>query len=160
MASTVAVDTVASLVFSPQQHSSTATLVNTGTSMLYLGQSAVTAATGFPLQPGQSINLTFNTDIYAVAGDDSVVSPTNTLSAPVSAAGTALTVAANGTDFTNGMVVSIEDGVKSELVTVGAGATGTNIPVSALAFDHASGVAFGQFQRHNAGAIQVHAQGV
>lgn len=161
MASTVAVATVASLVFAPQQHSTTATLVNTGTSTLYLGQSTVTAATGFPLQPGQSINLTFNTSIYAVAGNDSVVSPTNTVGAAgVTQGATAIPVAANGTSFTNGMVISIEDGALSELVTVGAGSTGTSVVVSATAHAHVAGVAFGQFQRHNGGTIQVHAQGV
>jgi hypothetical protein len=104
--------------------------------------------------------MTFTQSIYGVAGNDSIITPTSTLSAGVSAAGTALTVASGGTAFTNGMVVSIQDGASSELVTVGAGATGTNIPISALAFAHGSGTAFGQFQRHNGGSVQVHAQGV
>lgn len=160
MAATISVGTVAALVFTPQRYSTTATITNNGTSTLYLGQSTVTAATGLPLKPGQSLNMTFTQNIYAVAGNDSVVTPTSTLSAGVSAAGTALTVASGGTAFTNGMVVSILDGASSELVTVGSGATGTNIPVSALAFAHNSGVAFGQFQRHNGGSVQVHAQGV
>lgn len=160
MASTVAVPSAPVLVFAPQENSTTATLTNTGTSTLYLGQSGVSAATGFPLAPGQSINQAFTVDVYAVGGVNSIVSPTDTLSAPVSAAGTALTVTAGGTSFTNGMVISIIDGNSTEVVTVGAGATTTNIPVSALAFDHASGTAFGQFQAHNGGAIQVHAQGV
>ena len=160
MAATISVGTIAALVFAPQRYSATATITNDGTSTLYLGQSAVTAATGFPLKPGQSINMTFTQSIYAIAGNDSVITPTSTLSADVSAAGTALTVASGGTAFTNGMVVSIQDGASSELVTVGAGATGTNIPVSALAFDHATGVTFGRFQSHSGGSVQVHAQGV
>lgn len=160
MAATISVGTVAALVFAPQQYSTTATITNNGTSTLYLGQSTVTAATGLPLKPGQSLSMTFTQSIYAVAGNNSVVSPTNTLSAGVSAAGTALTVTAGGASFTNGMVVSIQDGASSELVIVGAGATATNIPVSALAFAHNSGVTFGQFQRHNGGSVQVHAQGV
>lgn len=160
MAATVSVGTVPALVFTPQQYSTTATITNAGTSTLYLGQSGVTAATGLPLAPGHSLNEAFTVNVYAVAGNDSVVTPTSTMSAGVSAAGTALTVASGGASFTTGMVVSIKDGASSELVTVGAGATGTNIPISALAFAHVSGTAFGKFQGHNSGSVQVHAQGV
>lgn len=143
------------VVFAPSGNDTTAVLLNTGSTTLYLGQSTVTAASGFPLLAGQSISVNYNANLYAVAGVDTVASPTNTLSAPVSQAGTALTVASGGASFTNGMVVSITDGNNTELVTVGAGATGTNIPVSALAHGHATGVTFGQFVRHTGGSVQV-----
>ena len=145
MASTVSVGSTPVAVFTPQQYATTATLTNAGTSPLYLGQSGVTAATGFPLAPGQSVNQAFTVPIYAVSGVDVIGSPTDTLSAPASATDTALTVASGGASFTNGMTVSIIDGNNTELVTVGAGSTATSVVVSALAFAHASGVTFGQF---------------
>lgn len=142
-------------VFTPSGNTTVAVLTNTGTSTLFLGQSGVTAATGLPLLAGQSIQVDYNSAIYAVCGVDEIVTPTNTLSADATGGATALTVAANGTDFTNGMVISIIDGNSTEIVTVGAGATATNVPVSATANAHLTGVTFGQFSKHTGGSIQV-----
>ena len=143
------------VVFAPSGNDTTAVLLNTGTTTLFLGQSTVTAASGFPLLPNQSISVNYNANLYAVAGVDTLVAPTNTASAPIGLGATAITVAANGTNFTNGMVVSIIDGNNSELVTVGAGATATNVPISATAKAHATGVTFGQFSKHAGGSIQI-----
>ncbi len=143
------------VVFSPSGVDTTATLLNTGSTTLYLGQSTVSAATGFPLCAGQSINVCYNAKLYAVAGVDTIKTPTNTTSGSVIATATALPVASGGASFTNGMVISIQDGNLSEIVTVGAGSTGTSVVVSALANAHASGVTFGQFANHTGGSIQV-----
>lgn len=143
------------VVFAPSGVDTTAVLLNTGSTTLYLGQSAVTAATGFPLAPGQSITVNYGFKLYAVAGVDVIKAPTSVTSGSVSAAGVALPVASGGTSFTNGMIVSIQDGNLSEVVTVGAGSTGTSVVVSALANSHASGVTFGQFVNHTGGSIQV-----
>lgn len=142
-------------VFTPRNGDTTAVLLNTGTSTLYLGQSGVTAATGFPLTTGQSISVNYPFPIYAVCGVDLIKTPTSTASATIAQGATAITVASGGTAFTNGMVISIIDGNATELVTVGAGATGTNVPISATANGHASGVTFGQFDKHTGGSIQV-----
>lgn len=155
MATTVSVTSSPVAVFTPSGNDTTAVLTNTGTSTLYLGQSAVTAATGFPLLAGQSLQVNYNATLYAVAGVDTLVTPTSTASATITLGATAITVASGGTSFTNGMVVSIIDGNNTELVTVGAGATGTNVPISATAHAHASGVTFGQFSKHAGGSIQV-----
>lgn len=142
-------------VFSPSGTDITGVLTNTGSSTLYLGQSAVTAATGFPLLPGQSLQISYNATIYAVAGVDAIVAPTNTASGSIAQGAVAITVASGGASFTNGMVISIIDGNNTELVTVGAGSTGTNVVISATAHAHASGVTFGQFSKHAGGSIRV-----
>jgi len=153
--STVSVPSSPVVVFAPSGSDTTGVLVNTGTSVLYLGQSAVTAATGFPLQPGASLQVNSNVKLYAVAGTDVIGTPTSAASAPISSGATAITVASGGASFTQNMIVSIIDGNNTELVTVGAGSGPTSVVVSATAHAHASGVAFGQFIRHAGGSIQV-----
>lgn len=150
------VGTAPTLLFTPSATVQAVVITNTGTSTVYLGQSGVTAALGLPLSPGQSLNLTNQTvALYGVAGANTVVSPTDTLSAPASQGATALTVASGGAAFTNGMIVSIQDGNNSELVTVGNGSTGTSVVVSATAFAHATGVTFGQFSSRNGASVRV-----
>lgn len=156
MSTTVPISTAPTVIYSPQAHTSTAIITNAGTSTVFLGQSGVTAATGLPLVAGQTIQLLDTTvSLYAVSGLASVASPTDTLSADASASGTALTVASGGASFTAGMVVFIEDGNSSEIVTVGAGSTGTSVVVSALQFDHATGVKFGQLAQSAGGVVTV-----
>jgi hypothetical protein len=143
-------------VFAPQTTAANLIITNTGKATLFLGQSGVSAATGFPLEPGQKINLPdVNYSIYAVSGTDNVKTPTNTLSAQAAQGATALTVASGGASFTNGMVISIQDGNNTELVTVGAGSTGTSVVVGATTKAHASGVTFGQFASHTGSAVSV-----
>lgn len=143
------------VVFAPSGNDTTAVLLNTGTTTLFLGQSGVTAATGFPLPAGQSISVNYNAKLYAVAGVDTLTSPTNVTSGTTAQGAVALAVASGGTSFTNGMVVSIQDGNLSELVTVGAGSIATSVVISATANAHATGVTFGQFSKHSGGSIQV-----
>jgi len=152
---TVSVPSSPVAVFTPSGSDTTAVLTNTGTSTLYLGQSGVTAATGFPLMAGKSMQVCYNATLYAVAAVDAIKTPTSTLSSNALLGATALAVASGGTSFTNGMIVSIIDGNNTELVTVGAGSTGTSVVVSATAHAHASGVTFGQFNGHQGGSIQV-----
>lgn len=144
------------VVFSPSGVDTTAVLTNTGTTTLYLGQSGVTAATGFPLLAGQSISVNYNASLYGVADVDRLIAPTSVIgTGGVAQGGTAIPVASGGTSFTNGMVISIIDGNNTELVTVGSGSTGTSVVVSATAHAHAAGVTFGQFSKHTGGSIQV-----
>ena len=142
------------VVFAPSGNDTTAVLLNTGTSTLYLGQSTVTAASGFPLLAGQSVPVNYNAKLYAVAGADVVKSPTTTTTATSIVGATSLTVAA-GTSFTTNMVVSIIDGNSSEVVTCTAPGGSTTLTISAAAFAHGSGVTVGQFNNHSGGSIQV-----
>lgn len=156
MSTTVPISTAPVVIYSPQAHTSTAIITNAGTSTIFLGQSGVAATTGLPLAPGQTVQLLQVTvPLYAVSGLASVIAPTDTLSADASASDTALTVASGGASFTEGMVVAIQDGSDSEVVTVGAGSTGTSVVVSALQFDHATGVKFGQLARSAGGVVTV-----
>jgi hypothetical protein len=70
--------------------------------------------------------------------------PTGTATAPLAAGGTAITVASGGASFTTGMQVLYDVGGIAEILTVGAGATGTNIPVSAALNAHLTAATFGQ----------------
>lgn len=152
----VPVTTVATAIYTPQNANATLIVSNVGASILYLGQSGVTAATGLPIFPGQTINLTrITAAVYAVADTDLTKTPTDTISATVTAGDTALTVVSGGASFTNGMSVAIQDGPRTEIVTAGAGSTGTSVVVSATAFGHAIGVKFGQFQGTQAGCVTV-----
>lgn len=150
------VGTAPSLIFTPQVNAQSVTITNTGVETVYLGQTGVTAATGLPLPAGLSINLTIvPAALYAVSGAPNLKSPTATTSGSVIQGATALPVASGGTSFTNGMLVYILDGNNTELVTVGAGSTGTSVVVSATAFAHGSGVTFGQLDSTNNAAIKV-----
>lgn len=152
----VPVTAVATAIYTPQNTNASLIVTNVGASTLYLGQSGVTAATGLPIYPGQIVNLTrITAAVYAVADTDIVTSPTDTISATVTAGDTALTVASGGASFTNGMKVAIQDGPRTEIVTVGAGSTGTSVVVSATAFGHAIGVKFGVFASTQAGCVTV-----
>jgi hypothetical protein len=144
------------LIFAPQAMAQNLIVNNMGRTTAFLGQTGVTAATGFPLEPGQEISLPdVNYSIYAVSGLNNVVSPTNTLSADATLGATALAVASGGASFTNGMVVSIQDGNNSELVVVGAGSTGTSVVVAATTKAHSTGVTFGQFSTRSGTSISV-----
>jgi uncharacterized protein (DUF983 family) len=70
--------------------------------------------------------------------------PTGAATALLALGGTAITVAAGGASFTAGMQVLYDTGALAEILTVGAGATGTNIPVSAALKAHLTGATFGQ----------------
>jgi hypothetical protein len=76
----------------------------------------------------------------------STAAPTGTSTNTVTAGTTtAITVASGGASFTSGMKVLYDIGANAEVVTVGPGATGTNIPVPAgFAKAHGSGATFGQ----------------
>lgn len=156
MSTTVPVSNAPVVIYSPQAHTSTAIITNAGTTTVFLGQSGVSATTGLPLTPGQTVQLLHvNVPLYAVGGPTVITSPTDTLSADASASGTALTVASGGASFTQNMLVSIQDGANSEIVTVGSGSTGTSVVVSALQFDHVTGTKFGQLSHTTGGSVSV-----
>src|SRR5215471_8791577 len=72
--------------------------------------------------------------------------PTGTDTATVTAGTTtAITVASGGASFTSGMLLLFDTALNTEVVTVGAGSTGTNIPVpGGFAKNHAANATFGQ----------------
>jgi hypothetical protein len=74
----------------------------------------------------------------------SAVAPTGTSNAVLSAGGTAIGMASGGAAFTNGMILLIDTGVLSEVVTVNGAATGTSVPITATVRGHASAMTFGQ----------------
>lgn len=74
----------------------------------------------------------------------SAVAPTGTSNAALSAGGTAIGVVSGGAAFTSGMILLIDTGVLSEVVTVNGSATATSIPITAAVRGHASAMTFGQ----------------
>lgn len=74
----------------------------------------------------------------------SPVAPTGTSNAVLAAGGTAISVASGGASFTNGMILLIDTGALSEVVTVTATGSATSIPVTAAVRGHASAMTFGQ----------------
>lgn len=151
----IPVSSAATLILTASATATSCVITNNGSSTVFIGGSAVTPTSGFPLAAGQTISSPFiNQNIYACSNVNNITTPTSTLSANVSAAGTSLSVASGGASFTAGMVISINDGVNTELVTVSA-STGTTITVSALQHAHASGTAFGQFQSTQGSGVSV-----
>ncbi|HTX28853.1 MAG TPA: hypothetical protein VME19_17755 [Streptosporangiaceae bacterium] len=73
-------------------------------------------------------------------------SPTGTTNAAITAGtSTALSVASGGASFTSGMILVVDSGSLTEIVTVSGTPTGTSVPVpGGFAHSHASGAAFGQ----------------
>jgi hypothetical protein len=71
-------------------------------------------------------------------------SPSGTATAPLAQGGTAITVASGGASFTSGMQVLYDTGASAEVLTVGPGATGTSVPVSAAVKAHLTGATFGK----------------
>lgn len=152
----IPLSSAATLIFTPQVNATFFNATNVGSNIIYVGGSGVSQTGGLPVQPGQSVTLPFvNSKIYACSPLDVTKTPTDTLSANASLGATALTVASGGAAFTNGMIISINDGVNSERVTVGTGSSGTSVVVSATAHAHASGVTFGQFSSSNGGCVTV-----
>jgi hypothetical protein len=72
--------------------------------------------------------------------------PASTATVALAAGGLAITVASGGTSFTNGMLVLFDTSSNAEVLTVAAGATGTNVPLAAPGAlkAHSSSVTFGQ----------------
>lgn len=76
----------------------------------------------------------------------SAVTPTGTSNGAITAGSSvAISVASGGTSFTSGMKLLYDTGTSAEVVTVGAGATGTSIPVpGGFAKSHNTAATFGQ----------------
>jgi hypothetical protein len=72
--------------------------------------------------------------------------PTGTDTALVTAGTTvAITVASGGASFTSGMKLLFDTGANAEVVTVGPGSTGTNVPVpGGFVKSHSANATFGQ----------------
>jgi hypothetical protein len=116
------------------------TLFNNSNTTLYLGSSSVTAGTGMPLAPSQSVSLprTF-TAIWAVSGTGTLGTAT-TLAADAGA-GTTSTTMTGTTGFGTSNTLQIGAGTGAETVSI-ATITGSTVTFSAgTKFGHISGEA-------------------
>ena len=125
-----------------------AVLYNNGSSPAYLGGSAVTPVSGLWFPPGATISYPFAPyGIWAVAGGQTVGTPSTTLVSATSTGGTVViltgTAATTGGAFGTGATFAIGTSTGIEYVTVAtytAGASnGTVTTVNPLLYDHASG---------------------
>lgn len=137
----VPVSAIPTLLYTPASSNDRVRIANAGQTTVFLGQSAVTAATGLPLRAGSKpILLTSNNGaIYGVAAPVATGTPSGTTSAALAAGVTGLTVASGGASFTQGSIILLDTGAKAETLTVGAGSGATNIVVNATQFPHATG---------------------
>jgi hypothetical protein len=117
-----------------------AVLFNNGRNTLYLGGSAVTASTGLPLGPNQSINMArFFTGIWAVCGNGTLGTAT-TLSSDA-ASGTNSTFMVSTAGFGTASTLQLGAGNNAETVSI-ATITGTAVTFTAnTLFGHLSGEA-------------------
>ena len=113
------------------------TVINEGPSIVYVGQAAVTPASGLPLQPRQEVSLPFaNTALYAVSGVAAAGTTINT-NAAFNSAGTQLTFAGNFYSAAiNGGQAQIGSGAYAETVTITAGGGTGTLTVTPLSYDH------------------------
>lgn len=115
-------------------------LTNSGGSVVYVGQSGVTVANGFPLYPNQQIVIPFApVKLYAVSGAVATATATTTTAAANSAA-TTLAIT-SGTGTVNGQQIQVGSGSNAEIVTIVSGGGTTTLTVTALNYDHRSGAA-------------------
>jgi hypothetical protein len=118
------------------------TLINEGTTNVFIGQAGVTQSNGLPLAPRQELSLAFAPfALYAVSGAAvSAVTPTTTTSAYPSGTTSVAVTSAVGT--ANGQQIQVGTGSNAEMVTIlSGGGTGPLVLVSGLKYDHASGAA-------------------
>ena len=141
MAVTTYVGPAPVLVYNAAPVGKPATLItNTGSSVIYLGASAVTVSSGMPLTAGEQILLAFAPyNLYAASGYTTTATATTTTAAANSAA-TSLAVT-SGTGIANGALILVGSGTNAEVVTVTAGGGTTTLTVTALNYDHRSGAA-------------------
>jgi hypothetical protein len=109
--------------------------------LIFVGQAAVTAASGLPLLPGQQVVLDFcPIPLHAVSGSVLTATATTT-TAPVNAGATAVPVVA-GAGIANGAQIQVGSGSAAEVLTVTAGGGGNALTVSpAASYDHRNGAA-------------------
>lgn len=139
----VPVATTATLLYTPVGSTDRIKLVNAGLATVYLGQAAVTAVTGFPFRPGTGpIEVSaLAGPLYGICAPGTTGAPTGTTNAAIAAGAVALPVASGGASFTQGMVIKLDTGASTEVLTVGAGSIATSIVVSATQFAHATAAA-------------------
>ena len=103
---------VATLVYSPPaQGTPHVTLINEGAAVAYIGQAAVSVASGLPLYPRQQVSLPFAPiALYAVSGAAATATTANT-NAAASSGATSLTFAAGyATAAVNGLQATVGSG--------------------------------------------------
>lgn len=114
------------------------TLVNAGTSTLYLGQSEVTQTSGLPFPAGAKLSYPHATfGVYAVCGS-TTTTPSTTLSAAAAVGATTITVA-SATNFAAGMSIEIGTAPATETAVIASIASTTFTLTAGLEEDHASG---------------------
>ena len=136
----VAVSGIATQVYNPATVGSpTATISNVGSSVAYIGGSAVTVATGLALYPNQQVDLpSYATGIWAVAAPGTLGTAT-TLSAAV-AAGTNAIFIPGGSGYGTGSTVQVGTGNAAETLTISTITSGTAITfTTSTRWAHASG---------------------
>jgi hypothetical protein len=115
-------------------------LNNNGPATVYLGGANVTAGSGFPLPPGQSLDVSRATaSVYAVSGF-AASSTATTTTAAISGGATSVPVTA-GTGLANGSYIEVGATTTAEVVKITSGGGTTTLTTTALSYDHASGVA-------------------
>jgi hypothetical protein len=115
-------------------------LTNNGPANVFLGGSNVTAGSGFPLPPGQSLDVSrAMLAVYAVAGFAATATATTTTAA-IAGGATSVPVT-SGTGLTNGSYIEVGGTTTAEVVKIISGGGTATLTTSALSYDHASGVA-------------------
>ncbi len=118
-----------------------AVIFNSGPATVFLGQSGVTEAAGFPLPPNAGLDLAFAPiALFAACGgivlSGSVVS--NIATAVTGGTSTTIVVAST-TGFAAGQVIQVGSGPSLEMLTVLTAITGTITPTSKPLYDHVVG---------------------
>lgn len=113
------------------------TLINEGSSPVYIGTASVTAGTGAQLMAGQSLNMPVAAfALYAIAGLTPTATATTLNAAALNSGATVVPVVA-GTGLTNGSIIQIGSGSRAETTIVTSGGGSTVLSVSpATLYDH------------------------
>lgn len=120
-----------------------AVIANRGTSTVYLGQSGVNAANGFPLLPGMEIVIpNAQVALFAAAGGITTTTPSTTTSAVAAVGATSITVTSNA-GFANGQLAVVGSGANQEVVSITGTGAGT-VTCSATVYPHNTGETIAQ----------------
>lgn len=118
----------------------TVKVINSGASPVFIGQNAVSQATGVQLQPGSRFEIVnMGAPLYACAGAVKGTASTSTVSTGFSAGATSFTVG-SATSFAVGSTILLGNNGNGQEALVVAGTTSTAVTVSTAAqFGHWTG---------------------
>jgi hypothetical protein len=152
----VTADASAAAVFVPPSKGvATMFLTNNSSTVVYVGGASVTPTTGFPLPPGQSLDVSRMTaSVFAVTPYTATATATTTTAAL--AAGATTVAVTSGAGISNGGYIALGaiGGTGAEVVTVISGGGTASLTTTAAQFDHATGVAV-TVVTPNAGSVTV-----